>query len=148
MRKCFLLFLTGLSLMGCSSDGLSGKKPPETTIEIGNKTFETTLGTYCWGNTCVDTAGPIDLLEGKEPIKVKQGEIISLVMDYNPKPNEFYLGQISENKETEVVMKDNQFSAPTQKGVYYYSYGVWWMDDKAKNVSNGDSFYAFAIEVN
>lgn len=107
-RLLILIILTGLSLMGCSSEGLSGEKPPETTVVIGNETYETALGTYCWENTCVDTAGPIDLLEGKEPIKVKPDEIISLVMDYEPKPNKFYLGQISENKETEVVMKDNQ----------------------------------------
>ena len=51
-------------------------------------------------------------------------------------------------KELEVVVKDNHFTAPTQKGVYYYSYGVWWMDGKEENLSHGDAFYAFVLEVN
>jgi len=95
----------------------------------------------------VDTIGPIDLLEGQKPIKVKSGEQIRLVMDYEPKPNEFHVAQISDNKETEIVAKDNRFTAPTQRGVYYYSYGVWWMDEKEANVSHRDAFYAFALEV-
>ena len=55
---------------------------------------------------------------------------------------------MSENKETEVVVKDNQFTAPTQKGINYYSYGAWWMDEKEENLSHGDAFYAFVLEVN
>lgn len=35
--------------------------------------------------------------------------------------------QVSESNENEVLMEENSFSAPTRKGVYYYSYGVWWM---------------------
>ncbi|MFB7155691.1 hypothetical protein [Lysinibacillus sp. NPDC056232] len=150
MKKCFLyvVALLGLTITGCSNSiGLSGEKPPQVFIEIENKKFETTLGTYCWQNGCVDTVGPVELLEGKKPIKVKSGEKITLVMDYESKPNEFHVAQISENKETEVIVKDNRFTAPTQRGVYYYSYGVWWMDEKEANVSHGDAFYAFVLEV-
>jgi len=151
MKKYFLyvVALLGLTFItGCSStDGLSGEIPPKAFIEIENKKFETTLGTYCWQNGCVDTAGPVELLEGQKPIKVKSGETITLVLDYETKPNEFHVAQISGNKETKVVVKDNRFTAPTQRGVYYYSYGVWWMDEKEANVSNGDAFYAFVLEV-
>ncbi|MBO1910880.1 hypothetical protein J4G37_39565, partial [Microvirga sp. 3-52] len=48
----------------------------------------TVLGTYCWKSMCVDTVGPQELLDGKDPVKVKAGEEIVIVMDYNPKPNE------------------------------------------------------------
>ncbi|MFE3573347.1 hypothetical protein [Lysinibacillus sp. NPDC059133] len=150
MKKCFLyvVALLGLTITGCSNSiGLSGEKPPQVFIEIENKKFETTLGTYCWQNGCVDTVGPVEMLEGKKPIKVKSGEKITLVMDYESKPNEFHVAQISDNKETEVMVKDNRFTAPTQRGVYYYSYGVWWMDEKEANVSHGDAFYAFVLEV-
>ncbi|MDN3015598.1 hypothetical protein PH210_05165 [Paenibacillus sp. BSR1-1] len=142
-----LLFLFGLTIMGCSKEGMSGEKPPEVYIKIGNVKYETKLGTYCWKGTCVDTAGPVDLLKGKEPIKVNPGERISFIMDYEPKPNEFHVSQISESIENEVLVKDNSFSVPIQKGVYYYSYGVWWMDEKEKNLSHGDAFYAFVLEV-
>jgi hypothetical protein len=155
MKKYFLYFMAlfGLTIMGCSNNnGLSGVKPPKAFIEIDNKKFETTLGTYCWQGDrkaeCVDTGGPVELLEGKGPIKVKSGENITFVMDYEPKPNEFHVVQISNNKETEVMVKDNRFTAPTQSGVYYYSYGVWWMDEKEANLSHGDAFYAFILEVN
>ncbi|MEB2298889.1 hypothetical protein LAV72_04535 [Lysinibacillus xylanilyticus] len=144
----YVVALLVLSITGCSNtNGLSREKPPKVFINIENKKFETTLGTYCWQTGCVDTAGPVELLEGKKPIKVKSGEKITLEMDYESKPNEFYVAQMSGNKETEVVVKDNRFTAPTQRGVYYYTYGVWWMDEKEANVSNGDAFYAFALEV-
>ncbi|MBO1515471.1 hypothetical protein I7822_28055 [Metabacillus sp. BG109] len=133
--------------MGCSKERMSGEKPPEVYIKIGNEKYETKLGTYCWNGTCADTAGPVELLKGKEPINVNPGEKISFIMDYEPKPNEFHLIQISESKENEVLVKENGFSAPTQKGVYYYSYGVWWMDEKEENLSHGDAFYAFVLVV-
>ncbi|WNS76257.1 hypothetical protein RRV45_04410 [Bacillus sp. DTU_2020_1000418_1_SI_GHA_SEK_038] len=151
-RKLLLLFLLmGISLLGYSKGIMSEEKPPNAFIKINNDMYETTLGTYCWNgkgvSTCVDTAGPIELLEGKKPIKVKPGENITFVMDYTPKPNEFYVVQIHGNEENSIEVIDNSFSAPAQKGVYYYSYGVWWMDEKVEHLSNGDAFYAFALEV-
>ncbi|RKJ26985.1 hypothetical protein D7X33_43085, partial [Butyricicoccus sp. 1XD8-22] len=98
-------------------------------------------------STCVDTAEPVELLKNENPIQVKAGEEITFEMDYEPKPNEFHVIQTNENNETEIVMEDNHFTAPMEKGVYYYSYGVWWMDKKEANVSNGDAFYAFVLEV-
>jgi len=62
--------------MGCSNTNeISGGRgePPKTFIEIDNKRFETTLGTYCWQgpgeSKCVDTAGPVELLECKKAHK-------------------------------------------------------------------------------
>ena len=93
--------------------------------------------------------GPPELLEGKDPTKVNPGEKITIVMDYNPKPNEVHMEQmVNDNDSKEVKMDNNQFAAPTEKGVYYYTYGVWWNDEKDKNVSHADAFYSFAIEVN
>ena len=151
-RLLILVIFIGLILMGCSNERLSRERPPNAYIEIDNERFETMLGTYCWQGvgkgTCIDTVGPMELLEGKKPINVKPGEKITFIMNYEPKPNEFHVVQVSENKETEVVVKDNHFTVPTQKGVYYYSYGVWWMDEKEENLSHGDAFYIFILEVN
>src|SRR3954470_1096432 len=108
-RLLILVIFIGLILIGCSNEGLLGGKPPKSFVEIDNERFETTLGTYCWQGggkgTCIDTAGPIELLEGKKPIQVKPGENLTFVMDYESKPNEFHVVQMSENKETEVVVK-------------------------------------------
>jgi hypothetical protein len=150
LNALFLLFL--ILIAGCSEKGMAGEKPPVVMIEIGNETYKTTLGTYCWQGggqgICVDTAGPLDLLEGKTPIQVNPGEEVRLTMDYDPKPNEVHLTQMNGNKEVEVVVENNRFTVQKEKGIYYYSYGVWWMDEKQANVSNGDAFYAFALEVN
>ena len=68
-------------------------------------------------------------------------------MDYNPKPNVVYVGKMdNENDSTEVKIEKDRFTAPIEKGVYYY-YSVWWMDEKEENLSHGDAFYAFVIEV-
>ena len=149
MNRWLLLvvIVIGLSLLGCSAEDVSGDKPPQVFIKIGKEKYQTILGTYCWGSTCVDTAGPVELLAGKEPISVKPSEVISLEMNYEPKPNEVYVVQMSESGEKEITVQDNQFTAPSEKGIYYYSYGVWWMDEKEENVSHGDAFYAFALEV-
>ncbi len=141
-----------LSLIGCSTSGkLSGSKPPETVIKVGGETYATILGSYCWSSTfqslCADTAGPVELLEGKKPIEVTPGEEITFVMDYEPQPNEIHVSYFEEDVETEVEVKNHRFTAPEEKGVYYYAYSVWWLDEKEENVSKGDAFYAFALEV-
>ncbi len=149
MNKWLLVVVTlaGLNLLGCSNNDVSGEKPPKVFMEIGNETYETILGTYCWGNMCVDTVGPVEMLEDEEPIRVKPGEIISLTMNYEPKPNEFYVVQMSKSGEKEITVQDNYFIAPTEKGIYYYYYAVRWMDKEVENLSHGDAFYAFALEV-
>lgn len=149
MKKIlFLLLILMIStLVGCSKSEMTGEKPPKVDIHIGEESYETTLGTYCWGNGCVDTVGPVELLEGKEPIKVEPGATINFIMDYNPKPNSFHLLQINEGLENEIGIENDSFTAPTIKGVYYYSYGAWWMDVQKENVSNGDAFYSFSLEI-
>src|SRR5699024_8951688 len=116
------------------------------------ESYETVLSTYCWDvskgeSECVDTAGPVDLLKDEKPIKIKAGEQIKLNMDYTPKPNKIHLSQIENDEEVEIEINDNQLTAHDEKGTYFYSYGVWWMDEEDTDLSHGDAFYAFAIEV-
>jgi hypothetical protein len=89
----------------------------------------------------------VELLEGSEPIEISPGESVTFIMEYEPKPNKIHVLQISSNEKSEVKVSNNNFSAPTQKGIYYYSYGAWWMDEKKENISNGDANYTLAIEV-
>ncbi|ODG93375.1 hypothetical protein BED47_03540 [Gottfriedia luciferensis] len=143
----FFLIFTGCS----ANNGMKGNKPPKTMVQVENQTYDTILGTYCWQSKrqgeCVDTAGPVELLKERKPIEVKPGETVKIIMDYYPKPNEIHLSQINNNNEIEIELVKNQFSAPINKGVYYYSYGVYWMDKKEEHLSYGDAFYAFALEV-
>jgi len=140
-------FILILTIFGCSDGSFSGEKPPEMYIVIENEKYETKLGSYCWASECVDTVGPVELLKEKEPIVVNPGETIFFSMDYDPLPNEIYLNEINGMNEREILIDENEFSAPMQKGIYYYSYGVWWKDEKRENVSNGDAFYAFVLKV-
>lgn len=127
---------------------LTGTQPPAAKVQIENQVYETKLGTYCWNSGCVDAVGPVELLKGKSPISVAPGEVIKFVMEYEPQPNKFHAYQIHNNENTEIMFDNLQFNAPTQEGVYYYTIGVWWLDEKRENVSNGDAFYYFVIDVN
>ncbi len=158
MKKWFLPFiiLIAATITGCSKDEgstseMTGSKPPTAMIKIGEETFSTKLGSYCWTvrnkSTCVDKAGPVELLKNEKPIQVNAAEEVTFEMDYEPKPNEFHVIQINEGKETEVIVNDHHFTTPTNKGIYFYSYAVWWMDEKEVHVSNGDASYVFALEV-
>ncbi|MFG6494609.1 hypothetical protein P8610_04575 [Fictibacillus sp. UD] len=130
---------------------MTGKQPPASFVAIGDKKYETKLGSYCWkSNTsamCVDTAGPVDLVSGEEPIQVKPGDEVSVEMDFSRKPNEVHISLFRDNQETEVKMNNHGFKAPLEKGTYIYGYSVWWMSEKEKDVSDGDALYAFALEV-
>ena len=157
MKKWLALSFIVLNLMGCSnSNELGGNKPPKVQIELANEAYETKLGTYCWSNskvnTCVDMAGPVELLAGKKPIEALPDEKVTIKMDYEPKPNEKHLTQFNtnenNNKETDIHLRDDQFTVPKEKGIYYYSYSVWWMDGEDATVSKGDALYAFVLKVN
>lgn len=164
MKKITFLGVLFIALLlgACSASNdksadtiLSGDKPPNVVVKIDGEKYETVLGSYCWeisstGNKktaeCVDTSGPVDLLKDKEPIQIKAGEEVTLNMDYTPKPNEMHLSQMKSDGEMEIEVNDNQFTAPDEKGIYFYSYGVWWMDEEDKDLSHGDAFYAFSLE--
>ncbi|MFC4101649.1 hypothetical protein [Paenibacillus xanthanilyticus] len=156
MKK--ILFITLFSfvlLTGCgkgTTQELTGNQPPKAEIQIGDKVYETKLGTYCWSSknqsTCADSIGPVELLKNEKPIIVPPGAVIKFVMNYKPLPNKSFVEQMTEDqKTTEVAVNDDTFQVPIQKGIYYYSYGVWWMDEIKPNVSHGDAFYNFVLEV-
>lgn len=154
MKKliAILLFSLVFTVNGCSNvpakdDKMQGDKPPDAYIEIDNEHYKMGRGSYCWNGTCIDVAGPVELLADEMPIQVQPGDEITFKMDFTPKPNEIQLSEIRNEEETEIKVVNNHFTAPNEKGIYYYLYGVWWMDDNAENVSLADAFYAFALEV-
>ncbi|RKJ43075.1 hypothetical protein D7X33_35340, partial [Butyricicoccus sp. 1XD8-22] len=82
MNKWLLSFivLIVITIVGCSkiessTNEMTGSKPPIAMIKIGEETFSTKLGSYCWTlrnkSTCVDTAEPVELLKNENPIQVK-----------------------------------------------------------------------------
>lgn len=133
---------------------LPGDSPPEVSIEVDGERHGTKLGAYCWdieeeGDTstteCVDAAGATELLSDGDAIQVKPGEKVKIEMDYTPKPNEIHLTQHKPSEEIE--LDDDTFTAPDEKGLYYYDYQVWWNDEEDEHISYGDASYAFVLEV-
>lgn len=140
-----LILLSVLIFSSCNNE-LPGNKPPEVFVKVNGKRYDAVLGTYCWKKKCVDTLGPIELWKGNEPIQVNVGEEITVDMDYTPKPNVVYFSQFIDD-DSEIKINPDQFSAPKEKGRYYYVYSVWWGDEKRENYSLGDAYYVFEIEV-
>lgn len=134
-----------------AGQALPGSEPPAAFIEVNGKRHETVLGTYCWSGEkegiCVDTAGPVQLLEGKEPVEVQPGETIRLMIEGKPQPSDMELILVQDDQHIPIEVKDDQFTAPQEKGVYYYSLGAWWKAEENPDVSLGDAFYAFVIKV-
>lgn len=147
-----VFILSGCSETSTENHPVTGSRPPDVTVEIDGESYKTLLGSYCWNISkgkaeCVDTVGPVELLQDKAPIQVQAGEKVIVNMAYTPKPNEVHLSQEKDGKETKVEVDHDQFTVPDEKGLYYYSYGVWWMDEEDENLSHGDAFYVFSIEV-
>ncbi|WP_243556489.1 hypothetical protein [Priestia megaterium] len=93
------------SFTGCSSSGFLEESPPKVYLEASNHLYETKVGTYCWESTCVDKAGPLELLKTEQPIKVKANESLSLVIKYKRQPNEKHMAQIQNSHEVEIPLK-------------------------------------------
>ncbi|MDG4658062.1 hypothetical protein P6P90_06890 [Ectobacillus antri] len=142
-RLSFLLVV--LLLTSCQQ--LKQANPPQAVIMIGEHSYDTTVGSYCWKHICADTEAPAELLKGKTPIIVKGGEQIKLQIDYQTKPDEVILSKHVIGYDYETVAEKSEFQAPIEKGVYYYGYSVRWFGKKNPEISKGDAVYAFVLEI-
>ncbi|MFD1738709.1 hypothetical protein ACFSCX_19520 [Bacillus salitolerans] len=142
MSKIFFILavILRLTIVGCSIGKMLDSNPPSVYLQIDQEKYITKLGTYCWKNKCADVKAP-------PTERLKPGEVISLLMDYETKPNAAYFEQYIDEERKEVQLKDNRFNAPIHKGGYYYSYRAAWMDEEDKHLSHGDASYDFVIEV-
>jgi hypothetical protein len=152
MRKKYLMCMAILSLtiflISCSKQELRGDLPPLPVVTAGEKNIPVVRASYCWHNVCADTAGPPEILEVHhiQPTKVSKGEIIKIIFDYDPKPTTVAISLINSQKEIIQVYKDSVFLAPSKQGVYYYDVFAKWLS-KDQKFTEGDSYYAFVIEV-
>lgn len=153
MKKVVFLFLLGIVgiviLAGCSGKELKGDTPPMPIVRVGGENIEVVRGSYCWNTSCVDYAGPPELLEGKMPFQVQKGEEIKIEFDFEPKPSSIELSRmigINEGKWIKDNLVNDVLTAPNEEGIYYYDFMVhWYSEDKSNSL--GDSSYAFVIEV-
>lgn len=160
MRRYYLTILLCLAVLSSVSyiktlvDNKSklAASAPETKVVVNQKTYGAHMASYCWmgldnQSKCVNTLGATDLLKEKRKIKVKRGEKVSLIVRSHLKPNETSLYLVNGGTQKNVKLINNTFTAPTERGTYYYTYGAWWMKSD-KILSHGDVFYVFALKVN
>ncbi|WP_338838920.1 hypothetical protein WDR10_06245 [Kurthia gibsonii] len=154
MKKYMMLCVAILLLVACSNNTELGSNPPKVTVEVDGENYETELGSYCWqgGTTgsgeCVDKAGPKELLNGKQPIVVQPEDELAIQVDLKRQPDEVELEQVKNNQSTNISgFKNMRFTTPKEKGTYFYAFRADWANQKEKNTSDGDAWYAFHIRV-
>ncbi|RXH51372.1 hypothetical protein D6T70_12195 [Kurthia gibsonii] len=154
MKKYMMLCVVFLLLVACSNNTELGSNPPKVTVEVDGENYETELGSYCWqgGTTgsgeCADKVGPEELLNGKQPIVVQPEAELAIQINLKRQPDEVALEQVKKDQPTPVSnFKDSRFTAPKEKGTYFYILQADWTNQKEKNTSDGDAWYAFHVRV-
>lgn len=146
MRRITVLMIAVFALAGCQSNFKQLKSPPKLEVKVDNQTIEATIGTYCWDGKCVDKAGPVDLVKGKKPTKVKANSEIKFIQNKKFLPTTVDLTMIHNKKEKELQLIDNKMIAPSKPGIYYFAYFAQWIEEKERYRS-GDAQYVFVIKV-
>lgn len=138
-----LIFLTG-----CSDKMLEGDIPPIPVVNVGEEIIEVVRGSYCWNTGCVDYAAPPEILEGKVPFQVQNGENIKIQFDYEPQPSSISVSRMPETEQEweKEELVNGLLTVPNGEGIYYYDFHANWYSEDGK-YSSGDSFYAFVIKV-
>ena len=152
MKKYMMLCVGILLLVACSNNTELGSNPPKVTVEVEN--YETELGSYCWpggatgSGECADKAGPEELLNGKQPIVVQPEAELAIQIDLKRQPDEVALEQVKKDQPINITnFKNMRVTAPKEKGTYFYILQAVWANQKEKNISDGDAWYAFHIRV-
>lgn len=149
-----VLCVVFLLLIGCSSNTELGSNPPKVIVEVDGETYDTELGSYCWqdgatgSGECADKAGPEELLNGKQPIVVQPEAELAIQIDLKRQPDEVALEQVKNKQSTAITdFKNMRFTAPKEKGTYFYAFRADWTNPKKENTSDGDALYAFHVRV-
>lgn len=132
-----------LLLAGCSHT-VSEDDLPQAHVIVGGKTYDTSIGTYCWDELCVDKINPDEQLQHADPIIVSSGESFSVQLEGDEPPTTIDVSLVNGNDVQIVPLQHGQMTAPIEQGRYTYNYRASWLDG---NVSYGDISYVFVIEV-
>lgn len=161
------MILIGIFLVGCAKnveEDLPKEPLEETSKEIGNppnvnlysgdQTVAGTEDIYCWeaeGKTCtLEATPPEERLQGIHPMRVDQGEKITFSLSASNLnslteillPNKIELIQTKKDETSTFEVTNREFTAPNEKGIYYYS-AIFTFDGDIK----GEAIYAFSLSV-
>jgi hypothetical protein len=149
-----LVFSIFVFLFGCQAEDSnqilpegptpSSSSPPLLTVTIDNKTIDTTLGSYCWGNVCTDSEDPLLIEKRKdgEPPSFDPNSLVTLSYSETEQPDTLHLIYQTKTDQTEVEVfhVEQEFELPEQAGIYYYRTFASWE-------SGGDLSHAFRVAV-
>ena len=122
----------------------------------GDQTVAGIEDKYCWeveGKTCELEATPPKerlQLQGEQPMRLDQGEKITFSLSAsNPnsltellQPDKIELIQTKKDEISTFEVTNREFTAPNEKGIYYYS-AIFTFDGDIK----GEAIYAFSLSV-
>ena len=168
--KIISLILISIFLVGCTKnveEDLPKEPPMKISNEIGNPpnifiVFDdhgtpVTLDKYCWNEeendkTCsIEPTPPEELLRGETHLSVAQGAELSFSFPApypsssatEPlQPDKIELIQTKKDETSTFEVKNDEFKAPNEKGVYYYSTILTFYED-----IKGEAIYAFSLSV-
>jgi len=145
MKKRFwlvLLLIVGLMLYLEPFRGT----PPEPDVSVNGTDIAVTSGSSCWNSLlnskCIDLSDstPLDMTAEQTPTVVKPGQKIEVAFNDGPAPERIKAEQWQKNDTKKTIrLKNEQITAPDQKGVYTYYVYAWW--------KKGDGNVAFPVQV-
>ncbi|MDW2885381.1 hypothetical protein [Exiguobacterium artemiae] len=145
MKKRFwlvLLLVVGLMLYLESFRGT----PPEPDVSVNGTDIAVTSGSSCWksllNSKCIDLSEtiPLDMTAEQTPTIVKPGEKIDVAFNDGPSPTRIKAEQWQKGDTKKTIrLKNEQITAPSQKGLYIYHVYAWW--------KKGDGNVAFPVLV-
>ncbi|WP_290787099.1 hypothetical protein [Exiguobacterium sp. UBA7533] len=118
--------------------------PPNPEVKANGKDVPTVQGSYCWDSLLRSQCGDkvyrdgLDMAKEQKPVNVSSGSVVRVELSGNPE--QVKLTQWHEQKKkSRVVLKDDQFNAPTEPGLYAYELNSRW--------KQGDGQFGFLLKV-
>ncbi|HBQ77669.1 MULTISPECIES: hypothetical protein [Exiguobacterium] len=118
--------------------------PPKPEVKANGKDVPTVQGSYCWDSLlrsqCVDKIyrNGLDMTKEQKPVNVSAGAPVRIELTGDLESVK--LSQWNDQKEdATVTLKNDQFNAPTEPGVYAYELNSRW--------KQGDGQFGFSLKV-
>ncbi|MFD3258112.1 hypothetical protein ACE3MQ_05820 [Paenibacillus lentus] len=147
-----IILLMFFILNACTTNGKEsnqnlGNEPPQPKLTADGKRIRIYQSSYCWSTKCVDYISPNEMLKDKDKDRIFKNATIRIQFE-GKQPTELVLTKYNQDEIAQETITDNEFNVSSTEGIYYYSLSANWLIDKENRIGEGDSSYAFAIEVN
>ena len=120
-------------------------EPPTPSVMIGNVNIHTTQGSFCWegpiSSQCVDKiyTSSLEMAAEHKPTVVSSNEEVTIKFKKASLGKLVVTQWVGENNTKSIIVKNDKFKVPKEKGIYVYSVIANW--------EKGSGSYAFSIEV-